>query len=87
MFQSVLHYPCGVIPVTEVREGEDQQFKDNYNDNITAKIRETIKGSVGMPIGTQVVTQKWKDEECLAVMKILDNQIKFRKRPPVAQMQ
>ena len=40
-----------------------------------------MTGSIGMPIGIQVATPTWKDEECLAVMKIIEDQIKFCKEP------
>jgi len=26
-----------------------------------------------MPLGIQVVTQQWRDEECIALMKIVDD--------------
>jgi len=81
---NLLDYPSGIVPVTEVLEGEDQKYNDNYNDFLTTKIRNTNKGSVGMPIGVQVVTRQWKDEECLAVMKLIDNEVRFRKRPNLA---
>jgi len=79
---NVVHYPVGVVPVTEVMEGEDaESYKDDYSDYLTSKIKESIRDSSGMPIGVQVVAPKWKDEECIAVMKILDSEVKFRKRP------
>ena len=34
-----------------------------------------------MPIGVQVSTMKWKDEECIAIMKILDQAVNFRSFP------
>lgn len=38
-----------------------------------------MKNSVGMPLGVQVVASAWEDEKCLAVMKILDEEVGFRK--------
>jgi len=40
-----------------------------------------MQDSVGMPIGVQVAAPKWKDEQCLAIMKILEDSVKFLKRP------
>lgn len=40
-----------------------------------------MEGSVGMPINVQIATMKWRDEECLAVMKILEDNINFMKVP------
>ncbi len=50
---NVLDYPAGVVPVTTVQEGEDvpEAFSDNYNDVITSKLKNSIRGSIGMPIG------------------------------------
>ncbi len=39
------------------------------------------KGSVGMPIGICVSGPKYKDEKVLAVMKIIDEAVGFRKTP------
>jgi hypothetical protein len=35
MLWNVLHYPAGIVPVTEVLPGEDQGYEDSYNDSIT----------------------------------------------------
>jgi len=32
-----------------------------------------------MPIGVQIITPKWEDEKCLAAMKILEEEIQFKK--------
>ena len=47
---SLIHYPCGVVPVTEVLPGEHQKYEDNYNDKWTRKLVNDIKDSEGMPI-------------------------------------
>lgn len=48
---NVLHYPAGGLPITEVLHGEDKDYQDKYEDLNTKKIRQTMEGSVGMPIG------------------------------------
>jgi hypothetical protein len=48
---NVLNYPCGSIPVTRVTKKDlATKFSDNYEDLWTDLLRETIKGSEGMPI-------------------------------------
>jgi hypothetical protein len=39
---NTLHYPGGVIPVTEVLPGEDTTYEDGYNDAWTKVIREDM---------------------------------------------
>lgn len=80
MIWNVLHYPAGVVPITEVQKGEDEIYEDGINNAITKAIRQSIKGSVGIPMGIQVATPTWQDEKCLGVMKVIDEAIKFRKQ-------
>jgi fatty acid amide hydrolase len=77
---NVVHYPAGVVPITRVLESEEGYYMDDHNDMITNRIRTTMRGSAGMPIGIQVAAPKWKDEVCLAAMKILDSEIKFEQK-------
>jgi fatty acid amide hydrolase len=72
---NIMHYPAGTIPVTEVKTGEDENYSDAFGDWITRDIKRTIKGSVGMPISIQVASKRWQDEKCLAVMKIIDDEV------------
>jgi len=78
---NTLHFPAGVVPVTEVLPGEENGYNDQYNDLMTSRCRSNVQGSAGMPILVQVSTMKWKDEECIAIMKILDQAVNFRKFP------
>jgi Asp-tRNA(Asn)/Glu-tRNA(Gln) amidotransferase A subunit family amidase len=36
---NTLHFPAGVVPVTEVLPGEENGYNDLYNDMITSKCR------------------------------------------------
>ena len=47
---NILHYPCGIVPVTRV-QSDEQTFEDDHNDYWTDLLKETAKGSEGMPIG------------------------------------
>lgn len=73
--------------MTEVLEGEDneQAYTDSHNDILTKRLKNSMPGSKGLPIGIQVVTPKWKDEQCLAVMQIIEEQFKYFKVPHYAQ--
>ena len=77
--QNILHYPAGVLPVTQVLEHEQTGYTDTFNDPITKACKSTLEGSVGLPIAIQVFTPKWKDEECLAVMKIIEQNMEYKK--------
>jgi hypothetical protein len=45
-----LAYPAGVVPVTEVLQGEDQNLVDRFRDLLSGKFKNSLKDSVGMPI-------------------------------------
>ena len=47
---NILHFPAGVLPVTEVLPEEENVYTDNYNDIATKKCRSNVQGSAGMPI-------------------------------------
>lgn len=46
-------YPCGTLPVTEVKEDE-QSFSDDYNDAWTRAIKQHSEGSKGLPVSVQL---------------------------------
>lgn len=80
MIWNFTHFPAGVIPVTAVREEEAQgtyiaDTGHRWVDKTARSIQNSEKGSTGMPLGVQVVTQQWRDEECVALMKIVDDAI------------
>ena len=68
---NVLSYPSGIVPVTKIQPNE-QEFSDKWNDKWTDLMRQTLKGSEGMPIGVQVVAHSYEDEKALAIMHALD---------------
>ncbi len=77
---SILHYPVAVVPITEVKENECT-YEDAYNDNWTKVLQKDIEGSAGMPLGVSIVALPWEDEIALGVMKAIDDQVAFVKRP------
>ncbi len=34
---NTLHFPAGIVPITEVLPEEEETYSDNYNDMITSK--------------------------------------------------
>ena len=78
--QNYLGFCQGSIPVTTVEEGEEV-FEDRFHkDQISELYAETMKGSKGMPIGVQIMAKPWEDEKCLAVMQILEDELKFHEK-------
>jgi len=53
MLFNVVGYPAGTIPVTEVLPGEDtpENYADAHNDIYTRKLKHSMTGSRGLPIG------------------------------------
>lgn len=64
---NVMGNPAGVMPVTTVREDE-QEFEESEN----ASFRESAKDSAGLPVSVQVVAYTHEDEKLLVVMKHLE---------------
>lgn len=82
---NVLDVPTGVVPVTVVREGEDDYPLEisEHHDMMYRQTKKSIQGSVGMPVGVQVSTLPWKDEKCVGIMLDLEEQLQFRQRHPL----
>jgi fatty acid amide hydrolase len=51
---NVLNLPSGCIPVTVVRNDE-QVYESRYDDMITKALKESARGSAGLPVGIQVI--------------------------------
>ena len=79
-FFSVIYSPAGIVPVTTVRRDEEV-YEDSINDGWSKKLKETVKGSEGLPICIQVVGFNYEDEKVLAVMKVLEDRLKFYPKP------
>ena len=69
------------LPVTLVKEGEEE-YNDAFNgdDTFTKKVRECLKDSVGMPIGIQISTLPFQEEENIGVLKTVSRLIGFDPR-------
>lgn len=78
MLWNFCHFPSGVIPVTQVRPEEAkgtyiEDTEKRWLDRTARMIEKSEIGSEGMPLCVQVITQQYRDEECLALMKIVDD--------------
>ena len=76
---NILDYPSTVIPVTKVSKADlEEDYNDPYylNDHFVQETRKTLADSEGMPVAIQVCTRSFRDEECLAIGKIIDDAIK-----------
>jgi len=85
MLGSVIGCPAGTIPITQVKK-EEQFFKDEHLDMFTKKFNKVLQQSDGMPIAVQVMTLPYEDEKCLAIMKILESQVRFKKLAPISNL-
>ena len=85
---NLLQWPAGVVPITTVQEGEDRydvdQLPRNQRDMVAKNAAEEMKGSVGLPVGIQVITPYNEDELCLHVMKLLEDKLKLQMTPELA---
>jgi fatty acid amide hydrolase len=78
---NVLGLPAGVVPVTRVKAGEESDRSPSKDLNIaTAIINE--RGSVGLPVGVQVVGRYWREDVVLALMKAIEEDFKDAENYP-----
>ena len=75
---NVLGAPAGVVSITRVREGEDTPRKAG-KDMADVTAAQVEAGSLGLPLGVQVVARHWHDHIVLAVMASLEQH--FRELP------
>jgi fatty acid amide hydrolase len=81
---NLLDWPCGVVPVTQVREDEDGVYVGTpANDSLDKAAMEETQGSKGMPVGVQVASLPYNDEMVLRVMKEIEERAKFNSSPAV----
>ena len=68
---NLLGFPAGAVPVTKVREYE-QEFESHFKDDIATDMQKLMQNSLGLPVGVQVAGLPWKDEEVVDIMKELE---------------
>lgn len=67
---NVLGYPAGIAPLTRVRAGEESTRRRS-SDAMLRAARKAEQGSVGLPIGVQVVARPWREHVALAAMRAI----------------
>jgi len=72
MLINLLGLPAGVVPWTTVRPGEESDRRAS-RDWVERAALAVEAGSAGLPIGVQVVGLPWRDEETLAIMRLVEN--------------
>jgi len=79
---NLLDFSAGTLPVSKVT-ASDEAAMDNYpmhtemNANY-GRVKQAMKGIVGLPINVQVVTLPWQDELCLRIMRDIETGLKLK---------
>ena len=79
----MLGVPAGVVAATRVREGEESDRPPSRDRSDRAAIR-VEAGSVGLPVGVQVVARHWREDVVLAVMGALEEHFRATPDYPVS---
>lgn len=66
------NFPAGAVPITQVKENE-QIYQPMYDDNFARAFKGNAEGSLGLPVGVQVVGLPWRDELVVETMKLIDS--------------
>lgn len=73
MLYNLLGMPAGVVPVTTVRDDEQNPPRAG-RDIVERTARDVVRGSAGLPVGVQVVARHWREDVALAVMGAIEAQ-------------
>ena len=80
---NLLGWPAGVVAASRVRAGEDQS-RPVSREGVLEQARKTDVGSVGLPVGVQVLAPAWREDVVLAIM--LQLEASFRESPDYPQL-
>ncbi|HEU4963167.1 MAG TPA: amidase [Bacilli bacterium] len=83
---NLLGCPSGVVSITRVRAGEESDRNPLAKDKVEQAALRTETGSVGLPVGVQVVGLPGQDEEVLALMAAVEESFQARADYPPAQL-
>ncbi len=89
MRYNLLNFPAGVVPVTRVRDNEqDRVDRIDRVDETAAKVQ---AGSAGLPVGVQIAARPYREDVCLALMmtieQILGGSSEYPKTPVTPESQ
>lgn len=71
MLPNLLGIPAGVLPWTRVR-GTEQTARTASRDRVLNAARRCDADSEGLPVGIQVAGRPWRENQVLAIMKLLE---------------
>jgi fatty acid amide hydrolase len=74
MFWNVVQFPAGVVPVTRVGPAETERSAGG--DFFQRRAAEVDAASEGLPVGVQVAGRPWTDALVLAVMAVIEAEVK-----------
>jgi len=77
MIWNAFKFCSGALPITRVQPDE-QVYKSKFDCEFEECLRATMKDSVGLPVGVQIVAGAWKEETVLQVMKVIDNIVQYK---------
>ncbi|XP_060079740.1 vitamin D3 hydroxylase-associated protein-like [Ylistrum balloti] len=73
---NLVNYPAGCLPVTSVSTADIDDLKTYPQNTMFEKtMKKVSEGSEGLPVGVQVVGQKWQEELVLRVMKEIERNV------------
>eukprot|EP01064_Diplonema_japonicum_P032484 TRINITY_DN6112_c1_g3_i2.p1 TRINITY_DN6112_c1_g3~~TRINITY_DN6112_c1_g3_i2.p1 ORF type:complete len:590 (+),score=142.74 TRINITY_DN6112_c1_g3_i2:1964-3733(+) len=75
------HFPAGSVPVTHVQDTETT-YPVTYKDNLDTAAASDLKNATGLPINVQVVSLPYRDETCIAAMKVVERVARQHWTPP-----
>ncbi|KAK0400098.1 hypothetical protein QR680_003355 [Steinernema hermaphroditum] len=77
---NLLDYAAGTVSVTQVTEIDEANLAEYpSSDPWYTKVKEATKGSIGLPVGVQVVCQPYQEERCLRILGEIEDAVKSRK--------
>ena len=66
-------------------EEHEDKYESAIKDAFHAKAVEHVAGSVGMPVGVQVIALPFQDEMVLRVMRDLERKVQFKEIPEMGE--
>lgn len=82
-FPNLTGLPAGVVPVTQVRAGEETDRSPGV-DPIERSARRNERGSAGLPVGVQVLAPWWHEHAVLAAMAAIETRVDALPAPQVS---
>merc|ERR1712196_613267 len=73
---NILGYPAGTVPMSPVKEKEQEYEAGAFGWDILSKAsREDTRGTAGLPTAVQVAARNYRDETVLRVMKLIEERL------------